>query len=141
MLYNSNSWSSTKVALNKLDVTHRRHLRQILNVRYPGQISNKTLYKRCNVEKLSDRVSKYRWRMLGHVLRSDENTAAHQALSFAVETDDGYYKGRVGRPRCNLFTLLRNDLFDRNLFIRNTDELNEVRDIARCRKCWHGIYY
>ena len=24
--------------------------------------------------------------MLGHVLRSDENTAAHQALAYAVET-------------------------------------------------------
>ena len=61
-------------------------------------ISNKTLYKRCDVEPLSDRVKEYRWRMLRHVLRSDENTAAYQALSFAVEADHNFV-GRVGRPR------------------------------------------
>ena len=27
--------------------------------------------------------------MLGHVLRSDENRAAHQALAYAVETNEG----------------------------------------------------
>ena len=139
MMYNANSWSPTKAALHKLDVTHRRHLRRILNITYPGQISNATLYKRCNVDKLSDRVAKHRWRMLGHILRSDENTAAHQALSFAVETND-LYKGRVGRPRCNLFSLLTKDLADRNLFISNFNELNDVRDIARCRTCWKNLF-
>ena len=62
---------------------------------------------------LSERVSVHRWRMLGHVLRSDENTAAHQALSFAVNTQD--LPGRVGRPRCNLFNLLKSDLTERKL--------------------------
>ena len=61
-------------------------------------ISNNTLYRRCNVAKLSDRVSEYRWRMLGHILRSDENTAAQLALTFAVETDKRLI-GRIGRPR------------------------------------------
>ena len=117
LMYNSNSWAPTKAVLNKLDVTHRRHLRTILNIKWPrGMIRNETLYKRCNVEKLSDRVNTYRWRMLGHVLRSDENTAAHQSLSFAIEADT-HFSGRVGRPRCNLFNLLKKDLSDRNLYI------------------------
>ena len=76
--------------------------------------------------------------MLGHVLRSDENTAAHQALSFAIEADM-YFPGRLDRPRCNSFNLLKSDLFDRNLFINDLNELNEVRDIARCRKCWKNL--
>ena len=135
-MYNSNSWAPTNAALNKLDVTHHRHLRTILNIKWPqGMIRNKTLYKRCNVEKLSDRVNTYRWRMLGHVLRSDENTAAHQSLSFAIEADS-HFSCCVGRPRCNLFNLLRKHLSDRNLSFNNFDELNEVRDIAMNRKCW-----
>ena len=139
LMYNSNSWAPTKAALNKLDVTHRRHLRTILNIKWPrGMIRNVTLYKRCNVEKLSDRVNTYRWRMLGHVLRSDENTAAHQSLSFAIEADS-HFSGRVGRPRCNLFNLLKKDLEERNLFMNNYNELNEIRDIARCRKCWRNL--
>ena len=58
MMYNSNSWSASKKSLDKLDVTHRRHLRIILNYKYPkGMISNKTLYKRCGVTALSERVN------------------------------------------------------------------------------------
>ena len=139
MLYNSNSWSPTQAALRKLDATHRRHLRRILNIKWPNsQISNKTLYQRCKVKKLSDRVAEYRWRMLGHVLRSDENTAAHQALAYAVETND--YPGRRGRPSSNLFSLLRDDLYDRQLNFNNFYELNEIRDIASCRTCWRNLF-
>ena len=104
MLYNSNSWSATKTSLEKLDVTHRRHLRRILNIRYPEMISNNTLYKRCSVAKLSDRVSEYRWRMHGHILRSDENTSVQLAIEFAVEADMRLI-GCVGRPRSNLLHL------------------------------------
>ena len=35
MMYNSNSWCATDVALNKIDVTRRKHLRRILNIRWP----------------------------------------------------------------------------------------------------------
>ena len=139
MMYNSNSWSPSKAALKKLDVTHRRHLRKILNIRWPkGQISNKTLYNRCKVKKLSERVAEQRWSMFGHILRSDENTPAHQALTFAVESNH-HFHGRTGRPRCNLFSLLEKDLLDRNFYISNFEEFNEIRDMARCRKCWKNL--
>ena len=77
--------------------------------------------------------------MFGHILRSDENTPAHQALSFAVQTND-VFMGRVGRPRCNLFSLLKNDLGKRNLFINDFNELNDVRDLARHRTCWRNLF-
>ena len=59
---------------------------------------------------------------------SDENTPAHQALWFAVQTNDEF-TGRVGRPRCNLFSLLKNELSERNLFINDFNELNDIRDL------------
>ena len=96
-------------------------------------ISNNTLYKRCSVAKLSDRVSVYRWRILGHILRSDENTAAQLALTFAVEADKRLI-GRIGRPKSIFFTLVKNDLDQRNLRTNSIAELNDVRDIARCRE-------
>ena len=141
LLYNSNSWSPTKVTLNKIDALHRRHLRKILNINgWPnGQISNKALYARCAVGKLSDRIAKQRWNMLGHILRSDENTPAQLALSYAVNSNDKMM-GRLGRPRMNLFSVLVNDLKNRNLSIDNFDELNEVKDIASCKKCWAHLF-
>ena len=64
-----NSWAVPNAALEKLDTTHRRHLRRILNVYWPrGKIRNDELYKKClDPVKLSDRVKKMRWTMLGHI--------------------------------------------------------------------------
>ena len=140
LLYNSNSWSPTKATLEKVDTLHRRHLRTILKIKWPrGQISNVTLYERCNVEKLSERIEYQRWKMFGHILRSQENTPAQIALSFAIESNY-LFKGRLGRPRMNLFTVLKNDLKSRNLSIGNFQELNEIKDIAKCNKCWDNLY-
>ena len=120
--------------------THRRHLRTIMNIKWPkGQISNQTLYKRCNVEKLSDRVAKQRWNMLGHILRSDENTPAQVALVFAINANN-MFENRLGRPRTNLFSTLVNDLGDRNILLNNCSELNDIKDIAKCRQCWKNYF-
>ena len=49
ILYNSGSWSATAKSIEKLDICHRKHLRSILNIKWPhGIISNVNLYQRCN---------------------------------------------------------------------------------------------
>ena len=73
--------------------------------------------------------------MFGHVLRSNDTTPAMLALKFAVQSNDNFV-GRLGRPQNNLYSLLMNDLCKRNLFLENLESLNEIRDIASCRKCW-----
>jgi hypothetical protein len=140
MLYNCNSWSATQDMLYALDVVHRKHLKIILNIKWPkGCISNKALYKRCSVTSLSERVEEMRWKMMGHVLRSDDNTPAMLSLKFVLNSS-GEFKGRVGRPNTNLYTMLVDDLKYRNLELRDLNELNEIRDIASCRKCWKLLY-
>ena len=140
MLYNCNSWSATQDMLYALDVVQRKHLRTILNIRWPkGCISNKTLYKRCSVKPLSERVEEMRWKMMGHVLRSDDNTPAMLSLKFVLNSGNEF-KGRVGRPNTNLFAMLVDDLKYRNLELRDLNDLNEIRDIASCRKCWKLLY-
>ena len=49
-------------------------------------------------------------------------------------------KGRLGFPRLSLLSLLVKDLDDRNLVMNNLEELNEIRDIARCRQCWRNLF-
>ena len=140
LLYNSNSWCPKKATMDKIDTFHRRHLRTILNIKWPkGIISNNALYKRCNVGKLSERIEHQRWKMFGHILRSKENSPAQLALSFAIESDD-LFSGRRGRPHMNLFSVLKNDLKKRNLNINNLNELNDIKDIAACNKCWDHFY-
>jgi hypothetical protein len=86
MMYNSSCWAAPKCVLEKLDVVHRRHLRKILNYCYLIYISNDNLYKRCNLEPLSVRVDRNRWRMLGHVLRGPTESPAYSSLVFAINT-------------------------------------------------------
>ena len=71
MLYNCNSWAALHIVLNKIDVFHRKHLSRIINMTYPCIITNKDLYARCEVTPLSKRVTKSRWKMFGHIPRSD----------------------------------------------------------------------
>ena len=106
LMYNSSCWAAPMFALNKLDKAHRRHLRSILNYRYPHFISNDNLYKRCNTEPLSARLARSRWRTLGHVLRGP--TDAYSSLRFAVNTLQ--LQGRRGRPQSNLFLLIFKNL-------------------------------
>ncbi|XP_033111648.1 uncharacterized protein LOC117112649 [Anneissia japonica] len=110
MMYNSNSWAAPKVAMDKLDAYHRKHIRAVTCHRWPHSfISNDTLYSMCNATPLSTKVAQLRWSMFGHVLRMPENTPAQRALEFAVVASNKY-QARKGRHYTNLLSTLRADL-------------------------------
>jgi hypothetical protein len=138
ILYNSNSWAAPAVFLDKLDITHRKHLRRILNIYWPkGVISNTELYKRCNTNKLSERACKYRWTMFGHILRRDEQTPAFASLKFAI---CNCHKSRKGRHQSNLLNLLIDDLKVRNLKLDSIGDLYNLRRVAFERAYWRNCF-
>jgi len=139
MMYNSSCWAVSKTVISKLDVVHRRHLRSILNYKYPNVISNNNLYKRTNTEPLSVRVERSRWKMLGHVLRGPWDGPALTSLVFAVNTLQ--LPGRRGRPQTNLFSLIKHDLSDRNLFLNNVNDLIYLRNLAFDRNSWRSLQF
>jgi len=63
------------------------------------------------------------------ILRSSENTPAQLALLFEVDSKE-LFVGRLERPRMNIFSVLINDLRERNLSMNNREELIEIRDMA-----------
>ena len=129
LLYNCNSWAAPQTSLEELDVIHRRHLRRILNIRWPiGVISNNALYARCNVTPLSTRVSWYRWRMLGHILRTAEDSPASLSMLFAINSDNTMI-GRLGRPSLNLLDVIRKDLVRKNVFNKLILEVSQILKI------------
>ena len=80
-----------------------------------------------SVVPLSERVACARLRMLGHVLRSDNNSPAQLTLHFAVESQSTKM-GRVGRHQSNLLrTTIKFDLSSRNIPFVNTDDLYSFR--------------
>ena len=141
LLYNCNSWAAPAASFNYLDVTHRRHLRTILNIKWPtGFIKNSELYKRCNTTPLSARVSAFRWRMLGHTLRGAEDNPAYLSILFAVNADTDLinFEGRLGRPWLNLLDMIRNDLKRKNICnsLRSISDFENLRTIAVNRVEW-----
>ena len=101
--------------LQKLDVVHRCHLRNILIYRYPKIMSIENLCKHCNVVPLSVRVDRNRWKMLGHDVHGPTEGLA--CSLFAMNTLQ--YPERVIGPQNSLFLLIRSDLRECNIFLNN----------------------
>ena len=106
---------------------------------YPRIISNKDLYARCNVTPLSERVHKARWKMFGHILRSDCNSPPQLALSLAVDSMSNM-RGRIGRHQCNIFKTILDDLNKRNIYLNNSDDLTDLRHLASNRQLWRNLF-
>lgn len=105
--------------MEKLNVCHRKllYLRSICNKYYPGVISNRELYRRCDAVPITERVRKARWTLLGHILRMDDNCHASLAFCYAVEASTSL-RGRRGRTRTNLFSVIQADLKEHKVFRR-----------------------
>ena len=140
IMYNASCWAAPKHVLRKLDACHRKHLRKIMNIKWPrSMISNETLYKRCKTTKLSLKADAARWKMLGHVLRSDELSPAQAALRFTVKSMNDM-QGRVGRHRDNLFQFIKNDVQKRGLSLNTLDDIIDLKVIASDRARWRKMF-
>ena len=137
LLYNSGSWAAPEHVFKKLDTCHRRHLRSILSIKWPQIISNEELYKRTGAKPLTARVEESRWKLFGHILRSMETTPASSSLVFAIDSNKKL-KGRRGRHRINLLSVLKKDLTKRKIYLKLTDldDVYYLRELASDRLAW-----
>jgi len=140
LMYNSSCWGMPKSYWDKLDACHRTHLRKIMNVSWPRSLmSNDTLYAQTNSTPLSKRAELSRWKMLGHVLRSDEQSPAQAALCFAVEMCNDL-TGRLGCHRRNLLHHIKEDLKKRFILLNTYDDIVHLRELASDRRYWSELF-
>ena len=135
LTYNMGTWGLTKTELNRLDAHHRRHLRQIIGVRWPHRISKDALYRRTQSSPISVAIQAARWSLFGHVLRMPLDAPVQRAIDAYLE-DTGTPKFR-GRPRCTLPTTLGENLRRIGRQLRNSDDINAMRTID-CR-AWRDL--
>ena len=120
----------TSAQSKKLDVFHRRHLRQVLRVKWPRKISNKKLYKACGVEEpLSVKVGRLRWSLFGHVLRLKEEAPARQAMRLYFKQG----KGKRGRPKTTLPVVL---WAEAKKILGKEPKLDKLEELAQDRRGW-----
>ena len=73
--------------------------------------------------------------MLGHVLRMDRNAPAQRALQYAVEGAQ-MYSGRCGRRTTNLLDILKADMKQREMNLRNINDLELLQSAAADKARW-----
>ena len=74
LLYNCVTWNVAENIIDKLEVYHRRHLREVKT----RDIRNEDLYKLCETKPLVFA----RWSLFGHVLRLSRDTPAQIAMDY-----------------------------------------------------------
>ena len=94
LLYGAETWRMTKATLNKIQTFINSCLRQILKIRWPEKLSNKTLWERTNQSLVEEDITRRRWGWLGHTLRKPATNITHQALTWNPQG-----KRNRGRPK------------------------------------------
>ena len=79
--------------------------------------------------------------MLGHVLRSDNDTPAYQSFLFAAFGCEEM-KGRRGRHRSNLFDIIvKRDLLKiRNIVLNDLDDFYNLVHLAKDKIGWRNLF-
>ncbi len=94
LLYGYETWKMNKGDNKAVDVFHNRCLRRILRIQWQDHISTEELLGRADVKPLSEKGKRRRWKMIGHILRQDQNNDCNVAMTWAPEG-----KRRRGRPK------------------------------------------
>ena len=81
LLYNCGTWGVTGGVIEKLEVFHRRQLREVLGIK-TRELHNVDLYERCGVSPVKHHIAWARWSLFGHTLRMARDTPAQVAMDF-----------------------------------------------------------
>ena len=109
LLYNSCTWGMSTKDEKEIDSFHRRQLRHVLGVKYPTTMRNAAVYEQAEARPLSVEITKGRWKMLGHTLRSHEKSPARLAMKWYFKIPLNAKKYR-GRKRTTIITTINRDI-------------------------------
>ena len=107
LLYNCGTWGATEAVIKRLEIFHRRQLRDVLGVR-TRDLHNVTLYEKCKTSPLREQITHARWTLFGHVLRLARDTPAQLAMDYYCKLNEGELEP-PGRPTTTLPVLLFNE--------------------------------
>ena len=137
LLYNCGTWGVTAATEKKMDAFHRKQLKRVLNIKYPTIISNEKLYEISKEKPISQTMRASRWKLLGHILRRDQDIPASKAM-IAYYQDLGR-KGFRGRRRMTLPVVLNKDLKHEHASLETSRDLQELRNLAQDRGEWSAL--
>ena len=128
-LYGSECWRMTPTDIQKLEVFQNKCLRQICKIFYPEIISNEDLLQLTNVIEVERNIANRRHRLLGHILRMDNQRVPKVALKWTPANG----KRNRGRPKTTWRRTMIKDLEKMGL------TLKEAEKVAKDRRRWRGL--
>jgi hypothetical protein len=138
LTYNLGSNAAHSAVVKKMDTTHRKHLRQILNIYYPNKISNKDLYQRCNTKPMSQQIRTIRWKLFGHILRLPKTTPPQRLMDIYMQQSENKICKRGGQY-LTIARLIHKELRPIGRTFNSISDLEELRQIAVNRSEWQGL--
>jgi len=114
MSHASETWTSLASDMKAIESFHTKCQRRILGIRWQDFVRNSEVSLRTGLAPLSDRITRGRNAIFGHVARMQDNTPAQQAMLSEVDLSvgrppDPSWKRPPGRPRTKRTDQLRRD--------------------------------
>ena len=134
-LYNSELWTLINTLERSIYSFHRRLLKKVIHVAWPGVITNEELYKRTKVTPWILTICKRRLSWFGHLLRLLSETPAKRSPKAFVKT----WKWSAGRPKTTWLSLILNDIFKYSNINLPWDQENDLKSFEKScddRKSW-----
>ena len=94
LLYSSETWRVTKTNTHKLQTFTNRCLRNTLNIRWPGVVSNKQLWDKMKQTPTETEIRKLKRGWIGHTLQKPASNITRQALDWNPQG-----KHKVSHPK------------------------------------------
>ena len=88
LTYNIGTIPLKKPEAESLNKAHRRGLRVAMNINHKEHVANANLYKRANTEPISITATDRRWKLLGKILRGNEEDPALYCMRQYFETEN-----------------------------------------------------
>ena len=88
-LYNGEIWTLKNPEISNIDIIHKKHLRNVLQLFYPNMIRNEDLYLLISEKQWGEKLETCGMRFFGHVLRLPEDTPVRKALQESAKLHRG----------------------------------------------------
>ena len=137
---------------DKLNATHRVHLRRVIGNFFPDTLHSEELYVKTDQQPLEVDIVYQKWIFFGHILRQAEDTPANRAMRNYYNEDKeggGKKRKRLGRrptslDDCLVEELVRIDPDARRRLgvpknVVETLPLEKLRQLAREKQRWKAL--
>ncbi len=94
LTYGAQTWSLTKIQLEKMNTTYRSMLRKLMGLKWDTKTTNENLMKMVQGKNLAYTIKKLKWNYAGHLAREKKDRWAVKILNWMPSKDTR----RKGRP-------------------------------------------